>query len=106
MTGNEIRSLRTSLGLSAQRFAELIGVHFTSVYRWESTGPKKVNLEPLQAALIYRLQEKAETAPEATGEQLLQGLLVGGTLLGLAYLLSDLIESETKPKRALTRRRK
>jgi len=105
MTGNEIRSLRTSLGLSAQRFAELIGVHFTSVYRWESVGPNKVNLEPLQTALIYRLHEKALKAPKATGEQLLQGLLVGGTLLGLAYLLSDLIEPKPKPRRAAARRR-
>jgi len=105
MTGNEIRTLRTSLGLSAQRLAELIGVHFTSIYRWESAGDRKVNLEPLQAALLYRLQERAAKAPRDVGERLLQGLLVGGTLLGLAYLLADLIEPETKPQRATPRRK-
>jgi hypothetical protein len=43
----------------------------------------------------------AQGPPQDLGQQLLQGLLIGGTLVGLAYLLSDL--AEPTPKRRTKR---
>lgn len=100
MNGIEVRHIRTTLGLNPQAFANLLGVHLTTVYRWEAAGPLEMRLEPLQSALLLRLRQKATDAkPEATGQRLIEALLVGGTLVGLAALLSDLIQPPPPPKR-------
>lgn len=91
MTGAEVQQLRSTLGLKPQELAGLVGVHLTTVYRWEGHGNEALRLEPLQHALLLRLQEQARVQkPQEFGKQLIEGLLVGGTLVGLAYLLADL----------------
>lgn len=97
MTGNEVRTLRTQLGLSPQHLAALLGVHLTTVYRWESTEGQELRLEPLQHSLLLQMQRRLkQQPPRDLGQQLLEALLVGGTLVGLAYLLADLTETTTK----------
>ena len=36
MTGAEVREIRRRLGLSQAAFAELVGVHWVTVSRWET----------------------------------------------------------------------
>jgi len=42
MTGDEARTLRQGLGLSARRLAEAVGSNESSVYRWEWRREKPV----------------------------------------------------------------
>jgi transcriptional regulator with XRE-family HTH domain len=93
MNGNEVRTLRTNLGLNPQHLATLLGVHLTTVYRWEAQGAQELRLEPLQHGLLLQMQKRlAQNPPKDFGQQLLEGLLIGGTLVGLALLLADLTE--------------
>lgn len=98
MNGSDVRQLRITLGLTPQHLAELLGVHLTTVYRWEKTERVELRLEPLQHRLLMEMQQQIQRRqPKEFGQQLIEGLLLGGTLLGLACLLSDLVE--TKPRR-------
>lgn len=93
MRGIEVTALRTRLGLNAQQLASLVGVHPTTVYRWESQANEVLRLEPLQHGLLVRLEAQANLKePKSFGEQLIEGLVVGGTLVGLAVLLADLVQ--------------
>lgn len=102
MTGSEIRNLRTTLGLSPNHLAELLGVHLTTVYRWEKANDLQVRLEPLQHRLLMEMQTRVQRRqPKDFGQQLIEGLLLGGTLLGLACLLEELTESKPRRRRKL-----
>jgi hypothetical protein len=100
VTGQEIQHLRERLGMGVPQFAQLLGVHVATAYRWEAQGALKVALDPLHFALLVRLQQSIDTRPtpgERTqwGQELLKGVLIGGTLSGLAVLLAELLPSRT-----------
>lgn len=100
MRGTEVFNLRSKLGLSIQNLANLVGVHPTTVYRWETQGDAEIRLEPLQHGLLVRLQHQANLRePKSFGQQLVEGLVVGGTLVGLALLLADLVDSTPKRRK-------
>lgn len=89
----EVRSLRARLGMYGNDFAYLLGVHYTTLCRWEKAAV--VRAEPLQAALLLHAQERVMGLPlEAAttlGTELRTALATGGTLKGLAVLLADLV---------------
>jgi len=104
MTGNDIQRLRAMLGMTLPHFAQLLGVHMTTAYRWELQGEKKVTLDPLHQSLLLRVEQSVTTrssknAREEWGKQLLAGVLLGGTLAGLAILLAELIPDQKGKKR-------
>jgi transcriptional regulator with XRE-family HTH domain len=105
MTGNEIRRLRELLGMPVPQFAQLFGVHVATAYRWETAGAQNVSLDPLHAALFARLQQSVDARPAQTqrtdwGKQLVTGVLIGGTLAGLAILLAELLPANPPVARA------
>jgi hypothetical protein len=110
MTGTDIQRLREQLGMLVPQFAQLVGVHVATAYRWEASGPKVVALDPLHAALFARLQQSVDARPAQTqradwGKKLLTGVLIGGTLAGLAILLAELLPPTPPTARAKPRRR-
>jgi putative transcriptional regulator len=54
-TGAEIKRLRLSLGMTQIRFAEILGVSFATVNRWENGHAKP---SPLA---IYKIRELCDT---------------------------------------------
>lgn len=101
MTGYEVQLLRTSMGLTPQHLASLLGVHLTTVYRWEGQRGAALRLEPLQHSLLLQLQKQATARqPMDFGQELIKGLLIGGTLVGLACLLADLVDSKPNRRRS------
>jgi transcriptional regulator with XRE-family HTH domain len=97
MDGQEIRRLREALGLEAFAFATSLGVHPSTLYRWEQA-KGQVKMDPLQSQILERLaatlaKDQAKRAKEA-GEAILAGLLAGGALLGLAALLDYLTKKK------------
>ena len=101
MSGDEIRRLREALGMNVAQFAQLMGVHATTAYRWE-TAKGTVTLDPLHASLLMRLNQTMENKPtkperDKWAKTLMAGILLGGTLAGLAILLAELIPAGQAP---------
>ena len=65
MTGREIRELRKKLGLTQEEFAQLLGVGYTTVNRWEND---KSEPRGQVAQVLSKLKELVEEAEE--GDQL------------------------------------
>ncbi len=74
MKGKEVRELRKKLGLTQQEFAQLLGVGFTTVNRWENdkSEPRGQALEALEK--LSDLVEEAESDGDFTLEEL-RGIL-------------------------------
>ena len=102
MTGPEVRQLREGLGLEIFAFATTLGVHVSTLYRWEQT-PGALRIDPLQAEILAKLQRKLHgqraEKNRAIGDAIVKGLLLGGALVGLAALLTHLLDDETAQRR-------
>lgn len=90
---NIIRKLRAHLGLSGSQFATVLGVHPTTVSRWENA-KEPVVVEGMAwtvlAGLAEHMENEKRAAQEAreAGQQIQNALLVGGVLLALAILVT------------------
>jgi putative transcriptional regulator len=85
MTHHQILALRTALGLSQVQFAQLFGVHFMTVSKWERG---IIAPSPYQVALMEQFAKTAAAKQEQAKEQV-KNLLVGaGVVAALVWLLS------------------
>jgi putative transcriptional regulator len=85
MTHDQILALRTALGLSQVQFAQLFGVHFMTVSKWERG---VVVPSPYQVALMEQFAKTAAAKQELAKQQV-KNLLVGaGVVAALFFLLS------------------
>jgi len=85
MTPYQILQLRTALGLSQVQFAQLFGVHFMTVSKWE----RGVLLpSPYQLALLDRFALTAAAKQEEAKERVKQLLVGAGVVAALLFLLS------------------
>lgn len=97
MTGSTICALRLRSGLSVTEFAQLLGVHVATAYRWERE-PGDVRVEPLQARLLARLAQVMADDPDQVNG-LRGAVLIGGGLAGLAWVLDGLCPPSLRPNR-------
>ena len=102
MTGSQISFVRTRLGLDPFAFAAVLGVHVSSIYRWEKEGGSAPRIDPLQLSIIDGLHKRLKQSafkPKAVGEDLgvrvKNALVSGGSLAGLFAVLQFLVEGET-----------
>ena len=89
MTGRQIGKLRARLDLDAFAFAAVLGVHVSSIYRWEAN-PLKPRIDPLQVQLLELLQGWIDRVPSSAADvksTITNGLIQGGTLYALRALL-------------------
>lgn len=89
----QIRRTREAFGLSSSHFAAVLGVHPTTVSRWEnSRGPVVVEgmAWTVLTALWRRLEEGkgARVAAQKQGEAISEALVFGGVVLALALLVA------------------
>ncbi len=99
VTGAQIRRLRSDLDMDAQQFASLLGVHPTTLYRWESAGDRQVRVDPLQLKLLVALDQevakrKTMKAKAELANTITTALLVGGGLFALFKLLQAVFPDE------------
>lgn len=100
MTGTQVRKLRMAIRLGPAHFAQLLGVHPSTLYRWEAAGDVPVRVEPFQQQILAVLQGQVaapQRASEDLGETILNGLLVGGAMFGLYRLLEAAFSEEQPP---------
>lgn len=106
MSGSEIRSIRERLGLSVTQFAAVLGVHASTVHRWEAAGDELVDVDGVAAnvliALRQRVADEAEGSAKEAGRAVVEALLIGGALVALAALLAYALRrrSTTRPPAA------
>lgn len=90
LTRADVLRARNGLGLNVTDFAMLVGVHPSTVYRWEATGGT-LAMEPLQKQLIVAIQLAARKDLWRVREQVRKGLLEC-ELRGLYELLKIVFE--------------
>jgi putative transcriptional regulator len=85
MPPEQVLALRNALGLSQVQFAQLFGVHFMTVSKWERG---LVIPSPYQVALMHQFAQTA-AAQAQQAQEAVKNLLVGaGVVAALAWLLS------------------
>lgn len=84
-TGERILELRKALGLSQVQFAQLFGVHFMTVSKWERG---VIAPSPYQIALMNQFAQTA-AAKKGQAQNEVKSLLVGaGVVAALIWLLT------------------
>jgi|SRR5579885_2399337 len=95
MTGGEIQRIRTEFALNVQQFATMLGVHPSTVYRWESALSLESNPDPLQRDLLQALDRIVRFgAADRLREHLRWWIASGGGLLALYGLLKFMYTGE------------
>jgi hypothetical protein len=110
MTGIQLKDLREQVGMTIPNFSTLLGVHVGTVYRWEAAGGGQLNFDPLHERIIAHMNceaaAKSLNARTKWGNDLVQALLIGGTLFALAKLLSSVTNKPTRRRSPQSRKRK
>lgn len=83
MTSDEIKGLRTELSLTQSQFAQLLGVHQLTVWKWEHD---KLQPQPYQAGLMQSFQKAAKASPDM-GNMIANALVGAGIGMALFILL-------------------
>ncbi len=89
LTARRITTLRKALGLDPFAFAAALGVHTSTVYRWESA-PKLVSVDMLQGEVLSRLLALPQWKLSKIGAVVRRGLLADGMIGGLSAILAGL----------------
>lgn len=98
ITGDDIRRIRGSFGLSIDQFARVLGVHPVTLNRWELVGSKQPQIEGMAHSILVGLKQRvlrvagarrvAKAHIKQTGTEIEQLLVLGGVLVALAALLA------------------
>ena len=94
MTGSEIALIRSRLKLTPFAFATVLGVHMSSIYRWESSDSPKI--DTLQREILIELFNKKMSPKQGAdlGKAVNGALSSGGTLHALGVLLSFITKDD------------
>lgn len=100
LQGARVRQIRESLGMTVPQFSSVIAVHPGTVHRWESAGALPVTIDGVAAnvlaALDQRLHSGQEFKPNQVGEDVVKALLIGGALVALGLLITELVGGKTR----------
>lgn len=94
IVGSDVRGVRRALGLSAPKFATVLGVHPSTVFRWEAAGDGSVPIEGIPLNVLTALRQRVSEEgldPEQVrdkGREVSDALVVGGVLLALGLLIA------------------
>jgi hypothetical protein len=89
VTGGSLQRLRRKLEIDPFALAALLGVHVSTVYRWEVTYGV-LRIDPLQASILDEIRghiDKVDDNGQRLGRVIKQGLIKGGGLRALLDVL-------------------
>ncbi len=90
-SNSSAKSVREAFGFNQTEMSDLMGVNFTTWYRWEQSeaSPMDPFHQKLIAYTAHTLAEMDEGQREAWIKSIKTNLSIGGTLRGLAALLEE-----------------
>lgn len=88
MRGYSVKRVRVGLGIDAFALAAMLGVHVSTIYRWE--GALSIAMDPLQRELMQKLIDAPPESLKSIGVEVQRGLIKNGMLGGLLALLIKL----------------
>ncbi len=97
MTGSDITTVRKALGLDPFAFAAVLGVHVSTVYRWETAKKSvSVSVDPLQREILHGLYDarRHKSSLRDLGLVVRDALISRGNLGGLHAILKFLLSSK------------
>jgi len=92
--GKDVREIREALRLTVGQFALVLGVHPSSIHRWESSAAAEPKIEGVAKAVLVALHERSLAGSAAKrraalkGQEISNTLAVGGLLLALGLLIA------------------
>jgi transcriptional regulator with XRE-family HTH domain len=101
LPGQDVSRVREALGLSVAEFSTVLGVHPSSVHRWEAAGKTEVPIEgvawPVVSALRFRMNDDGAARRNAAkaGEAVAAALITGGILIALGLLLAFAVKGKS-----------
>ena len=93
LPGQDVRAIREALGLTAIQFATVLGVHPSSVHRWESAAQRPVEIEGVAWNVLTALRQRvlaeklSKQKAAEQGQRISNELAMSGALAALALLL-------------------
>ena len=93
ISARTIRAVRKKLDLNSFAFAAIMGVHTSTVYRWEKSRSATVSVDMLQAEVLTRLMTLPATTLRKAGVAASRGLAAHGMVGGLAAILAAITRS-------------
>lgn len=95
MTARDLKALKDALGLDAWALAEVLGVHVSSVYRWEAA-KGILTFETAVARILEPLHERRAGSARLAqlGRDAREGMIKHGPLGGLHVIIGFLLESK------------
>lgn len=90
MTGNDIKNLVDSLGITVQTLAELLGTADSTVYRWQTCKESDVKVDLMQKKILLLLIEETREDDDKLefGRIITNQVMVRGGLYALYKLLN------------------
>lgn len=85
MNGKQILEIRNAMGLSQVQFAQLFGVHFMTVSKWEN---ESAFPSAYQAALMNQFAQTVTAKREQAKNEVKSLLFTAGVVAALAWLLT------------------
>jgi hypothetical protein len=70
MKGREIRESREWLLLGRPTFAAVLGVHLTTLVRWEDAGEETARVDPLQTRILEALRSYLQSQTSASRQEI------------------------------------
>jgi len=94
LTGIAVATVRKALGLDVFAFSELLGVHRSTIYRWEDS--TRVVADPLQREILeglrrYHRLPNGRVAIKALGVNVRRAMVAAGSLAALRVLLEAIV---------------
>lgn len=90
-----VAQVRKWLAIDPFAMAAVLGVHVSSIYRWEKTRTPKI--DPLQATILGELAARTldKRLGKDLGKRITDSLVSRGNLAGLHTLLQFIVEGES-----------
>ena len=96
ISGEEVVRIRQALGLSVSHFATILGVHPSTVHRWENAGNHQIPVDGVAANVLVACRQRViaqkmrKKDSMEIGTTVAQALLLGGALVALGLLIQHL----------------